>query len=185
MGQQRKTLCVDIDNTLANYTAAFREWMRNIGMYRYMELPDPDVYDFERATGWPFAGRGDFLNMHAAAVKDGLYLTERPYPHAVEALTAMQDEWRIVVATSRFDDCNGDTARWLHRYRVPYDSLLFGHKHDVKADLWLEDNPNTIRALTEMGYRVLHPDLEYCRHSPGGTFHWETLEDDLRNAARR
>lgn len=183
--RQRKTVCVDIDNTLADYTRALREWMRGFSTYQEYELPDPDEYNFERATGWPFYFRQEFVDAHLAAVKDGLYLAEKPYPHAVDALNGLQDEWRIIIATTRADDWNGDTMRWLHHYLVPYDSVLFGCKEDVRADVWLEDNPNTLQALAEHGRPALHPDHEYCRQSPGSILHWESLRGDLERELRK
>lgn len=185
MTGKRLTVCIDIDNTLADYTGALREWIVAHGLRGGCELPDPDEYCLERASGWPFRNRGEWKACHDLAVEDGLYLLERPYEHAVDALRILHGEgFRIILATSRTDDRNGDTVRWVKRWRIPYDSILFGEKTDAAADVWLEDNPNTIRCLADAGRTVFHPHHEYCRHADGELFSWDILPQQLKRVRR-
>ena len=56
-----------------------------------------------------------FPEFHSRAVMLGLYLRERPYPHArraVDTLTFDHPAWHVAFVTSRRDD-NDDTARWM------------------------------------------------------------------------
>ena len=72
-----RTIAIDVDNTIADYTDGLRHWMLNhIDKTMLGPMPEPDFYDFELATGWMFPDN-EFLPVHQAAVEDGLYLNNR------------------------------------------------------------------------------------------------------------
>lgn len=100
-----RTICVDVDNTLGDYTGALRRFVYDHFDKAY-PCPDPKEYDFSRCPGWPFTGKPDtFRKIHSKAVDNGLYELEEAYPHAAEALQRLHDAgWRIVIATARKDD---------------------------------------------------------------------------------
>ena len=165
-----RLVAVDIDNTLAEYTAALRDYVQGNTSLEY-PCPDPNLYDFGSQTGWPWRNKNEFRQTHSDAVQAGLYLTERPYPQAAWALRQLQQNaCRIIIATSRTDDKNGDTRRWLDIRQIPYDGLFFGDKLDINADLWIEDNPNTLSQLENCYLPAMHPAHEYCRDAYGRTY---------------
>lgn len=49
-----KTIVIDIDNTIADYTGALRAYVRESG--NTMPCPDPTAYDFSETPFWPFSG---------------------------------------------------------------------------------------------------------------------------------
>nr|WP_240542329.1 2-C-methyl-D-erythritol 4-phosphate cytidylyltransferase [Bifidobacterium felsineum] len=173
---------VDIDNTLADYTDALRDYIHETMDPDDYPCPDPVEYDMTLTDGWPFTGRpADYRWWHKRAVADGLYSKEQPYPHAVDTLKRLHDDgWWILIATSRRDDMRGDTIRWLNNNRIPHDGLYMGDKTLIQASVTLEDNPTTIRRLTDLGRYVIHPDHKYCRDEKYDSYHdWNQLPNLL------
>lgn len=108
-----RLIAIDLDNTFADYTTAFADCLAQMG--RPVRGGDPTTYDFG-CDGWFGEGNGDvFPEFHSRAVMLGLYLRERPYPHArraVDTLTFDHPAWHVTFVTSRRDD-GDDTARWM------------------------------------------------------------------------
>lgn len=122
-----KTIMVDIDNTIADYTNGLRDYIRECGRGEdECPCPEPTAYDFTLTGGWPFSGDPKaFTWWHTRAVADGLYSREEPYEGAVGALNQLHDAgWNIIMATSRADDWRGESQRWLHRNGFQFDWLL-------------------------------------------------------------
>lgn len=108
---ERPLIVIDLDNTFADYTTAFKDCLTQMGYDGYADAPDPSDYSFA-CEGW-FGNVRTQPVLHRRAVGLGLYLRERPYPHAPEALDDLRyGGFRIVLATSRYDD-QEDTDRWL------------------------------------------------------------------------
>lgn len=86
-----RTICVDVDNTLGDYTGALRRFVYDHFDKAY-PCPDSREYDFSRCPRWPFTGKPDtFRKIHSKAVDNGLYELEEAYPHAAEALQRLHD----------------------------------------------------------------------------------------------
>ena len=52
-----KTIMVDIDNTIADYTNGLRDYIRECGRGEEdYPCPEPTAYDFTLTGGWPFSG---------------------------------------------------------------------------------------------------------------------------------
>ena len=108
---ERPFIVIDLDNTFVDYTTAFKECLTQMGYDGYADAPDPSDYSFA-CDDW-FEDEDTFFPLHRRAVGLGLYLRERPYLHAPEALDDLHyGGFRIVLATSRYDD-QEDTDRWL------------------------------------------------------------------------
>lgn len=166
-----RTICVDVDNTLGDYTGALRRFVYDHFDKAY-PCPDPREYDFSRCSGWPFTGKPDmFRKIHSKAVDNGLYELEEAYPHAAEALQRLHDAgWRIVIATARKDD-GGALPVWLADNRIPYDGIYYGpDKLDVRASVLVDDHPDIIRVGVAAGLCVFKPAHEYCQWGGGTVF---------------
>lgn len=169
-----KTIMVDIDNTIADYTNGLRDYIRECGRGEEdYPCPEPTAYDFTLAGGWPFSGDAKaFTWWHTRAVADGLYSKEEPYEGAVDALNQLHDAgWNIIMATSRADDWRGESQRWLHRNGFQFDGYYNGDKTLLTPDVLIDDRPVTLEAMTAKGVTVLHPDHAYCTAAPGRMFH--------------
>lgn len=169
-----KTIMVDIDNTIADYTNGLRDYIRECGRGEEdYPCPEPTAYDFTLAGGWPFSGDAKaFTWWHTRAVADGLYSKEEPYEGAVDALDQLHDAgWNIIMATSRADDWRGESQRWLHRNGFRFDGYYCGDKTLLTPDVLIDDRPVTLEAMAVKGVTVLHPDHAYCTAAPGRMFH--------------
>lgn len=170
MSAQIPLVCIDLDNTLCDYTGALRTFVKRHSDLDY-PCPDPQEYDFGRLAGWPWKDEAGYRRIHQAAVSQGLYLQERPYKGAVDAVNELRNMGCVpIIVTSRNDDY-GDTKRWLDGWKIPYTSILHGDKTMIDADLWIEDDPRTLRRLGDLGKRTLRPLHAYCANRlPGLTF---------------
>lgn len=148
-----KTIAIDVDNTLADYTDGLRRWMReNYDADTLGPMPEPDCYAFEFAKGWTFPG-GRFRPTHLDAVRNGLYATLTPIEGAVETVSDLKAHgWRIIIVTSRNEPgALEQTAEWLQSNDIPYD-LLTGDKN-TPADLYVDDDPGQLAR-----YALRHPE---------------------------
>lgn len=173
-----RLIAIDLDNTFADYTTAFADCLAQMG--QPVRGGDPTTYDFG-CDGWFGEGNGDvFPEFHSRAVMLGLYLRERPYPHArraVDALTFDHPAWHVAFVTSRRDD-GDDTARWMLGLGIDM-SLEFDYanqcldrmgllcepngvgwchlpdKESLGADLYIEDDPAMLDRLMDLGLPVL------------------------------
>lgn len=176
---ERPLIVIDLDNTFVDYTTAFKECLEQMGYDGYADAPDPSDYSFA-CEGW-FDNVRTQPVLHRRAVGLGLYLRERPYPHAPEALDDLRHGgFRIVLATSRCDD-QEDTDRWLcgmgfegggrlndlaecntdfativrDRWTAWLGWCHAFDKTDLGADVTVEDNPHTLDRLMDKKMRVL------------------------------
>lgn len=175
-------IMVDIDNTLADYTHALRYWLRGTHVYGPLNeyaMAEPCEYGLWRDPSWPFSSYEEYADAHHAAVLDGLYAAEHPYPHAMRALWQLvEDGHDLVVATSRVDDEHfQQTFAWFTRHwhdpahgPVEYGvGFHFGDKTLLDVDAAFEDDPAVIDELAAKGVTVIHPDHPYCRDGGGIT----------------
>lgn len=175
---ERPLIVIDLDNTFVDYTTAFKECLTQMGYDGYADAPDPSDYSFA-CDDW-FEDEDTFFPLHRRAVGLGLYLRERPYPHAPEALDDLHyGGFRIVLATSRYDD-QEDTDRWLcgmgfeggrlddlaecntdfatimrDRWTAQLGWCHMSDKTALGADVTVEDNPHTLDRLMDKKMRVL------------------------------
>lgn len=175
---ERPLIVIDLDNTFSDYTTAFKECLEQMGYAGYADAPDPSDYSFA-CDDW-FEDEDTFFPLHRRAVGLGLYLRERPYPHAPEALDDLHyGGFRIVLATSRYDD-QEDTDRWLcgmgfeggrlddlaecntdfativrDRWTARLGWCHMSDKTALGADVTVEDNPHTLDRLMDKKMRVL------------------------------
>lgn len=168
-----KTIMVDIDNTIADYTNGLRDYIRECGHGEdECPCPEPTAYDFTLTGGWPFSGDPKaFTWWHTRATADGLYSREEPYEGAAEALNQLHDAgWNIIMATSRADDWRGESQRWLHRNGFQFDGYYNGDKTLLTPDVLIDDRPVTLEAMAAKGVTAIHPDHAYCKTAPGRMF---------------
>lgn len=175
---ERPFIVIDLDNTFVDYTTAFKECLTQMGYDGYADAPDPSDYSFA-CDDW-FEDEDTFFPLHRQAVGLGLYLRERPHPHAPEALDDLRyGGFRIVLATSRYDD-QEDTDRWLcgmgfeggrlddlaecntdfativrDRWTARLGWCHMSDKTALGADVTVEDNPHTLDRLMDKKMRVL------------------------------
>lgn len=167
---KQATICIDIDNTLGNYTQGLRDFIHHTCELTDYECPDPDHYEFDQVLGWPFTGdQRAFHYWHMRAVADGLYKTMQPYRLMPEVIRQLHHNgYHIIISTTRKDDMTKQSERWLYANRIPFDGLHYGDKQDINCDVLIDDNPHTLLAMRakQSNILLLHPNHLYCRTAP-------------------
>lgn len=166
-----RTIAIDVDNTIADYTDGLRTWMRNnidTDLYPIGPMPEPDFYDLEFASGWIFPNN-EFASVHEAAVKDGLYLNLKPIDGVTKAINGLKEHgWTVTIVTGRKEpDALNQTAEWLAHYNIHYDRLT-GDKA-AAASIYLDDDPDMLirRAFLQPDSIPVAFDHAYNKQWPG------------------
>ena len=151
-------IAVDIDSTLHHYWDQFAQ----VAKWRFgIDLPYRDqLWTIDRLR--PEQVRACVEETH----QDALILAAKPYPGAVETITAWHEAGHWIHVTShRHDGARAATERWLRAIGLPFDDLhCSGDKvaraKELGIDLLIDDSPENLRAAIDAGIRaatLLHP----------------------------
>lgn len=158
-----RVLALDLDGVCADYTQGIRNFLVEQGSASAADLPDPDVYNLSKASGWPFENIEDYLTTHKHAVAEGLYRKLPLIPGASEALQRLaKEKVHIRVLTHRLftgglhQRVVSDTVAWLDDHKIPYMSICFtGLKDTIDANIYIDDAPANVKVLQEAGKDVI------------------------------
>jgi 5'(3')-deoxyribonucleotidase len=153
---ERLRLGIDLDGVVADFN---RGW---IGRYNreFGTTLDPaqvvmwdgihKLTHFETMDSfWTWAQAGDTSFFRDLPVIEG----------ALETLTDLAREHRIVIVSSKFDWAIPDTLAWLSEHRIPAREIHFvWDKTTVPCDIYLEDAPHNLEVLVRK-----RPDSLICR----------------------
>lgn len=161
-------LGLDLDGVTCNYEAGFR-WhvARSLGI-REEELGP--ITTWKPYEAWEqIKDESHYMELHTNAVRDGLFRSLQPMEGASKALWELSDKGvHIRVVTHRFFG-NGnhqvvaaDTVAWLDRHEIPYRDLCFlGSKSQLHADVFIDDAPHNVDAISKGGGKVIIFDAAY------------------------
>lgn len=175
------TLGLDLDGVCGDYISAFRGYVARYTGVDAHEIPEPLSWDLA-SSGWPIDSDEHFSQLHADAVRDGLFRSLPPFPGVSQALWRLSDAGvQIRVITHRLfvkglhSTTAADTVMWLDRHDIPYRDLCFvARKAQVDADVYIDDAPHNIEALRSSGKRVIVFDAPYNREVAGPRAHdWD------------
>jgi 5'(3')-deoxyribonucleotidase len=153
---ERLRLGIDLDGVVANFNVGWMErYNREFGtqlhhsqvvgwdgLHRLTHFPTMD--DF-----WTWAQLGSASIFRDLPVIEG----------AIETMTELAREHRIVIVSSKFDWAVPDTLAWLGEHRVPAREIHFvWDKTTVPCDVYLEDAPANLEALV-----AARPEALVCR----------------------
>lgn len=179
-------LGVDLDGVCANYTDAFREVVAFEKNVPLNSLTDKVTWDY---VEWGIEDREEFLRLHFKGVGQGIFYSMKPMPGVSEALWRLSNAgvWiRVITHRLGFNGHHGavatDTVQWLERHNIPYRDLCFiRDKHQVDADLYVDDSPKVIEPLRAEGKEVIAFDQHYNRHLTGPrAYDWHDVEAIVR-----
>ena len=184
---------VDLDGVCADYTAGFREVVaadRGI---------DPDELPLGRSWGFEEWGLGadEFNRLHHHAVNERRMLRHlAPIEGCADTLWRLSDAgvWIRIITHRLYVNWGhaavvSDTVEWLDEARIPYRDLCFlGAKPEVGADVYIDDAPHNITALTDAGNDVIIFEQPYNHDLEGPRAKsWDDVEElvfELASAKR-
>lgn len=159
-------IMIDIDGCIGDFSAMIAFYIN------HPELPEPDDYSYHKATGWKdmFPTSKSFMIAFMDAIAHHGYLNEPVIGNAVEIIRKLHDDGNeIIIGTNRgfprlkksraalIDrNAHDDTIQWLDNNGIIYDNIVFTvSKHDIDADVYIEDRPVNIDKLREHGHKVI------------------------------
>ena len=186
---------LDLDGPCADYLGAMRAVAAQIGGVDPSTLPTPITWGLEQ---W-FGDRNKYLKAHHEAVHDlRIFRDLEATPGASETITALHSEGHLIRVIShrlKGGDMDPavvlpDTVRWLSDNGIPFDDIAFvDDKSDVRADVYIDDDPAVVASLRDMGRQVIVYDLPYNRHvyvpKAARACGWGEAETALRTGLRR
>ena len=178
-------LGLDLDGVCGDYTAGFRHFVaRELGVPEHT-IGEQTHWSFVR-SGWGLRDEDHFRDLHAAAVRAGLFRMMPPMPGVSENLWRLSDAGVFIKIVTHRLCVNGthataaaDTVAWLdtpdgplrdgvRAARVPYRDICFtADKPKVGADVYIDDAPHNVAALRATGAYVICFDAPYNRHVTG------------------
>lgn len=164
-------IALDLDNTTADFTGAFRASLaKHHGLNKQEALaryPEPTDYSFVE-SGW-FKDHDEFLSEFHASEERGLYKSMSIFKNARKTIQGLhQDGYRIDFVTARTPNFNEDTKHALRRYKLPYHILKHTEEKETHdAHLFFDDAPKQITTLTLHGKKVVAYNNLYNENNEG------------------
>ncbi|MDI3519238.1 MAG: hypothetical protein PWQ34_1385 [Caldanaerobacter sp.] len=136
-----KIVAFDIDNTLINVNKRLEEIGYNTVLY-----PNPKLTE----------------NFWTTVEGTNILLGAEPILSSLKLLiTFLNLGAEVVFATSRSMELKSLTERWVEKYFPGFEVYFTKEKHLLKADIYLEDDPQQIQKLLSLNKTVLIPEWPY------------------------
>jgi 5'-nucleotidase len=170
------TVGLDLDEVCAEYISGFRGYVAKIHKLNPTEMPDPPTWGFVTPE-WGIKSYQNFLNLHQAAVKEGMFADMAPKPGAAPGTVTLHEAGvRIRIVTSRLCTTGDharvvtDTVTWLDEHGFLYDELCFvDNKTTTGADVYVDDSPVNVNELRQAGKNVIVFRTKYNKFLHGPT----------------
>lgn len=177
-----KTIGVDIDNVIINYTKALGT------LYARIKNDNPEKY--QETSSWDFEDWNlpydKFKEIHKDLLENHEHLFEL-IPYAVEGLTTLINRGNLVhLITHRASgpaqplaekaSIIKSTLNTLERLKVPFHYITFTHeKSKIACDLYIDDSPSVLKEYKEAKLDYLIYPYKYNSELPGERFQWKDL----------
>lgn len=159
----KKTVIVDIDETLWNLTEPWWEELKKV----HPDCPKPGSssnWEFQEGYMTKEQCMDSVFKVHC---KQDQY---KPFPHASYMLEALKDfGYYIIIASHRDPRTRFWTQLWLDKYNLKHDELYLGwtkhelfDKHNVIA--LIDDSPATIEKALKKNIKVFAIKYPYNEH---------------------
>jgi uncharacterized protein len=183
-------IAIDIDSTLHHYWDELAiSAKRRFGV----DLP------YEQQHTWKISRlRDEQLRACIADThSDAAIARARPYPHAVEIVSAWHQAGHWIHVTShRAEACHSATEEWLTAIGLQYDDLHCSHDKvgrcvELDIDLLIDDSPVTLMRALDSGIvaaTLLHPwNHDLCEEEADvvSAQDWPSLADELERRLPR
>ncbi len=154
-------LGVDLDGVCADFYVRMREIAAEWFEKDISNMPLEVSYGLAE---WGIESKEQYDSLHRFAVTQrDLFKTEPMIPGARKTLRKLSDEgYRIRIITHRLfihffhDRAVLQTMKWLDKHGIPFWDLCFmKDKHQVGADIYIEDSPENIKRLRESNHYTI------------------------------
>jgi uncharacterized HAD superfamily protein len=167
--EDKKRLCIDIDNVLAQTDALIRKIIKDATKSRVC-LAYKDITDFEYEKCTDSKGnkitKEEWHRVHDIFSEETNIMSLQPFPNIQFHLgNLINSGYELHLATSRKDKARIPTIKWLEKYKFPNHSLHFVNhreKHLIlgKFSAVVEDDLQQARDFAQTGtpaYLIAHP----------------------------
>lgn len=193
-------IAVDLDDVLCKYVESLKTYCE-VRLLR--DLPFPESWEFSEQWGLTRDQLVDYMRSFALEGNfDYLPLVDDHAPHYLADWRAQGHKVKIVTARGHLVEDQVfrgvvlfDTARWLKKNRIEYDSLHFVRdKTEVPMDVLIDDSPDHLEGCWFEGARAVVMDRPYNRgwmsevKAEGDVYRatsWTEINEAVTEIARR
>jgi 5'(3')-deoxyribonucleotidase len=153
---ERLRLGIDLDGVVADFNTG---WMERYNRDFGATLHHSQVVSWDGMVGLTHFPSMDEFWEWAQTGGSSIFRELPPFPGAVETMTELAADHRVVIISSKYDWAIPDTLAWMSEHRLPAREIHFvWDKTTVPCDIYLEDAPHNLEALVDA-----HPDALVCR----------------------
>jgi len=149
-------IAIDLDGVLGDWNNSWiRAYKARYGeRINYSDITDWDFLHLTRFRNWK-----EFWYFYR---KETSYLAVTPDTHGLQVMDVLKQIGHdLAIVTSRPEWAMEDTLSWIAYHRVPVTEVMLREdKHNVDADLFLDDGPHfleAIKAAGKHGVRFVRP----------------------------
>jgi 5'(3')-deoxyribonucleotidase len=150
-------LGIDLDGVVADFNAGWTQRYNKDfgaaltpGMVRTWDVFLDLTHFDSNAEFWEWARNGD---------GPGLFRDLPVYPGAIDVLTRLSRNHKIVIITTKPRWANAETFAWIAENDIPTREVhITGRKWEVDCDVYLDDGPHNLESLV-----LERPDRTTCR----------------------
>jgi hypothetical protein len=162
-------LGIDLDGVAYDFAASLRHWLVHHEGHDAERYPDPQTWDFYRDQ-WGMTLEEFTAHCDRGVDAGVIFVDGDPLPGTRDALRTLKrlgHTLHIVTNRSFGRRSMENTAWWLHKHDIPYDTLHFAaDKTSVRVDAFIEDNADNYLALTAAGVAAFLWDRPWNRQLP-------------------
>lgn len=165
---QKRPICIDIDNVIAQTDTVIREIIREYTGGR-VDLNYQDIVEFDywkcKDAGGNTISRQEWNDVHDLFSEPSNLLRVAPYPDIKEWLQSLAEGYDIHLATSRLPRARKGTVAWLEEHSLQSHSLHFlphRQKHLIfrNMEMAVEDDYDQALCFAHEGIKcflISHP----------------------------
>ncbi len=155
---------IDIDGVVAD---SFPAWLEELNRYFGRNVPAITDYQIHELFNVSWEAMDRFFSTQ----KEKLFMMPEPITGAREGIENFLSEGHeIVYITARWPDEESVTRRWMKKYEIPHQDMIFtGHQEkaevvkEKKLDMFIEDYLLNAQKIAQTGTTVLLLDALYNR----------------------
>ncbi|MEL1136529.1 hypothetical protein AAC978_15250 [Desulfitobacterium sp. THU1] len=178
---------VDIDGVVSD---SYRAWVRELNQHFGTNILELKNYDMHLDFGVSWEAMGKYFDDNVAHLFD----IPQPVAGAKEGIDKLLREGHeVVYVTARSLEEEKHTVRWLEKYKIPYEQILFTsfqckveYALQWKLEIFLEDYLGNAQAISEAGIHVLLLDASYNKGElPSGITRCQDWREIIKEIRKR